>query len=371
MERLVNYFIGTVIALLPLYLKIGGKDIGRMSKDNLLMVIFGVLIFMLSNKRRELSKSIIVAAIYALVMVVSNHHDPIVTTVMFQMFYIASGIIFFACYFERHSQYKLSAIYNGMTIGCLIQCFFVVTDWVGMSLYKEILEIVHGINIQRTIVIRTETGTLGNPNLLGAYMALTMPAFFRKQWIWFLPLPLFVLIKVDSLMALLTYIAGALYFINLKFKLLHKSILYLGAIVAMVSAFIFGVGGHDSMRFLAWKKILSFVDMEHFLIGKGPGWLASKGILLPDNTIFAQEHNTFLTAFNLFGVIGIALLVPTFIKFLKAKDHEPIMATVVFAAFCNSFGHFNMHQSTTAIIIIVALAICLAGKDNNVVSLEW
>jgi len=156
-------------------------------------------------------------------------------------------------------------------------------------------------------------------------------------------------------------VAGVVYYLNAKFNLVKKWQMYLASIVAMVTVYFTGLSGADSGRFEIWNKVFDKVDLSHFLLGKGAGWFADQRITLGTNTIVIQEHSNFITFFNLFGIFGIILVLPIFLKFLKEKDDHSIFSSILFIAFCNSYGHFSLHQSTTAIIIIVTAAICLAG----------
>lgn len=370
MGALVNLLIGVTIAFLPLYTKVAKVDFSRVSKDNLLIIIMGVLCFLLHEKKRSLPTILYVALAYGLFSIVLNQWNPISLIVQFQTFYIAAGLIFFACYYERHSRDGLDYILNGMAAGCLIQCLIVFLSYFNIPAYFYFLKIFYN-DIEIIGDMSSGIGSLGNQNLLASYVSITAIALLRKRWCWLLPVPLITLYISESIMGYAAFASGVIYFSNNHFNLLKKYWLYLTGISAMVLAFFTGLGGHDTKRFKAWAEIFRMVDLNHFLFGKGPGWFFDHGLIVSGPDKMVQEHNAYISVFNVFGIIGIGFLLPSFIRFLKEKDQSSIFPSVLFAAFISSYGHFTLHQSTVAIIIIVTAAICMAEGNKNVINMEW
>ncbi|MGE3608010.1 MAG: hypothetical protein AB7I27_00380 [Bacteriovoracaceae bacterium] len=366
---IVNPLIGVIIALLPLYTKLASEDVSRISKDNLLLILMGLICYLLPNKKRDAPKLIKLGLIYGLICLTVNQITPISIIVIMQMIYVSFGMIFFVMFYERHDQKDINTILNGMSIGCLVQCLFLISSYFDFNFYFWIIKQFNSGIIWEHLD-SDRNGTLGNSNLFASYVSLTFFSLFRGKWKYLIPIPLFSLFLAGSAMGYITLIAGTLYFVNLKFNLIKKYIVYLSSLSLMAAAFFHGVWGMDTKRFEIWKVIFNRVDLGHFLVGKGPGWLALQGIKNSSNFILLQEHNEFIAAFNIFGTVGILFLIPWFIKFLKSKDINPIFSSIVFASFINAYGHFNLHQSTTAIIILVSAAICLAEGEKNVLNLE-
>jgi hypothetical protein len=371
MGAMVNLLIGITIAFLPLFIKVSSVDLTRTSRDNLLVVILAVLGFMLTDKKRKLPKSLYVAFSYGLLCLIINQWQPASVVVMFHVFYAVSGIVFFASYYEKHSEEGRDYVLNGMVAGALIQSIITIANYFQIPLWFYFIRVfyphVTGFNIASVGI-----GSLGNSNILAAYVALTSIAFFRKKIIYLIPLPLIALYLAGSVMGYATLLAGTAYYFNFKLNLVKKYWLYYSALVFMALAFFVGVKGHDSERFSAWREIFSRMDIGHFLFGKGPGWFANHPVLVHiTREKLVQEHNAFLTVLNMFGIIAFVLLVPVFIKFLGAKDKNPIFPSILFAAFVNSYGNFSLHQSSVALIIIVTAAICIAEGNNNGINMEW
>jgi hypothetical protein len=370
MGSMVDLIIGYVIALLPLYLKtVKEGDFSITSKTNLLVLIFGVLCFLLPKKERSLTSSMYLALGYGLLTIALNQWTPISINVQFQTFYIAFGIMFFAFYYERHSRAGQEFILNGMAAGCIIQSIIVLAAYFGFDIYLLFLQTFKD-SIQSNGPAVRGIGSLANQNILAAYIAMTSIALFRKKWIYALPLALFALLESKSDMGLASFIAGLAYFINLKFNLLKKNWPYCLSLIAMFAVYITGVNGLDSQRFEAWGAMFKLVTLKHFFIGMGPGWFADTGIILNSRETMRQEHNEFISIFNMFGIIGIGAASAIFWDFLKIKDKSKIFPSILFAAFVNAYGHFSLHHASSVIIIIVTACICLAQKEENVVNLE-
>lgn len=369
MGAISNLAIGIIIALLPLFTKLSRGDFGRVSKDNLLVVLMALICFLLPARKRTLPIFLYIALGYGLFSLFINQYEPAAFVVMLQTFYIGVGALFFASYYEKHTEDGKDFILNGMSVGCLIQCAIVFCNELDFFVYFEAVKLFNPEANPLDIGF-PGIGSLGNPNLLSAYVSLTAVSMFRERWWVFLPFPIIALIISNSLMGYFSLAAGAFYFINLNFNFIKKQYVYLMAIFGMILPFFTGLNGHDSKRLIAWKINLNLVDLSHFIFGKGPGWFYGHGIPVSRIEILVQEHNEFLSLFNLFGIIGIGLLVPTFIKFIRTPDRSMIFPSILFAGFINSYGHFSLHQSTTAIILIVTCAICLAEGNEYVFNLE-
>lgn len=371
MGAMVNNIIGAVIALLPLYTKIGERDMTRVSKDNLLVIIMALICFFLPKKERQLSKVGYASLAYCIIMLFVNQWNPVSFSVQMQTFYISIGLIFFACFYEKHSKLKSNSILNGMAIGCIIQSLITIISYFNIPVYFTLVSLFND-NIVPVNTVPVGIGSLGQSNLLAAYVAITSIALFRKGWAVFLPLSLVTLILADSMMGYATLLAGSLYFINSSLGIVKKHWAYVGASLAMIGAYFVGVNGMDTERFYSWSVIIERMDLTHFLFGKGPGWFYDHAILNGPiaGQLMIQEHNEFLSALNIFGFVGFLIALPMIFKFLKRDDKSVIFPSILFASFVNSYGHFSLHQSTTALMIIVAAAFCLSEGEEYVINLE-
>lgn len=368
---LVNLLIGITIALLPLYNRVAALDFNRTSKDNLLVFIFGFLGFLLPGSIRRMSSWMYFVLIYALFFLVFNQWNVLSINVMFHGFYILSGLIFFVHFYEKYDRKSTHFILYGMIAGSLIQSTIAIAGYFGVDLYPEFFKLFSHIDVVgRAGSGKVNTiGSLGNSNLLASYIALTSLAFLHLKNKWMIVIPVFALILSGSIISIVSFCAGVFYYLNFTRTYLKKWQIYFLSVLPMVALCFTHIHNSGSGRFVIWKESLSRVDLHHFLIGKGAGWFPDQQIIYNNSTV-VQEHNSFLSFFNVFGIAGLLIIFPIFWKFIHSQDQNRIFSSVLFVAWCNSYGHFTLHQSTTAIIIIVTAAICLVEGKNNVISLE-
>lgn len=324
---------------------------------------------MLGARVRKLPISLIAAFVYFIVMAMFNHFNVVAIYTILHSFYLVIGFSFMWRYYETVKIRNTQFLLDGMILGSLIQCVFGISKELGFDLFYQLMTLFDA----RSVVYETYShmdGTLQNGNLFGAYLALTIPAYMSRRWSRFLIIiPAYCLFKSDSLLSILSAIAGLIYF---NFKDLKKHLYALSAI-GMVIFYHTGIYGHDSERFGIWKKSFDLLNLRSFIFGNGPGWFQLQGIK-QETAIIAlalEEHNEFIAMFNWFGFIGIALLIIPVVKFISRDDKERFFSTILFIAWCNAYGHFNLHQSTTAIIIIVSAVVCvISTRKNYVVNME-
>lgn len=364
---MINILLGVTIALLPLYTRISQVDFNRTSKDNLLVIIFGVLCFLMPERKRSLPTPLLLGLLYCAIGLAFNQWNVVSVNVIVLTFYILSGIMFFVNYYEKYTSEGLKYVLSGMRIGAMIQSTLIFFNYFDVNIYYEFICWITGSTyyVGAQGVPTNLVGSLGNIGLTASYLAMTTPAFFElknKKWLMFFPIAAVAL--TQSMMGILSLLAGIAYYYNHRVKLFSKIEIYLISTFSMFAAFFMGIGGADSGRFEGWTKNFELVTIKHFFFGMGAGWFTDKKIVILKNAVLGSEHNSFLAAFNIFGILIFLFLVPSIYKFIMKEDKKPVFSAILFAAFINSYGHFTLNQSTVAIIIIVAACVCLGDKDD-------
>lgn len=369
-DVLVNMILGVVVALLPLFSRFESVDIARTSKDHLLCLLFIFLSVLLDQRKRILPLNAWPLIAFMAMTLMFNYWNSASINVLMQSFYIMAGLVFFISYYEKHERNSTHYIVNGIAVGVIIQSILGIGNALGIDIYETAITFlfndIHGEVTNEHSIAR---GSLGNGNLLASYLSVGIYSLFRGSWFIFLPIVLSALILTKSTMGIASFVAGLGYYVLVRQNLIRKSFAYLSAIPFMAIAFFHGLNGADSKRFEIWTKSFERVDLSHLLIGAGPGWFADQRIQVYGENIVVQEHNEFIAFFNIFGLLGIVLAIPLIIRFLK-KRNNLIFSSMLFAAFINAYGHFNLHQSTTALIIIIAACVCLAERKSDVCNLE-
>lgn len=377
-----NTILGIAIALLPLYIRLANIDTNRPSKDLLFLTILSLLMVITAPPTRYLRpyfKQVMAVLILLTVFNVERVFSP---NVISQMVYLFFGLSFFVSYYESFRYETVQDIFDGMIVGALIQAVLGMGGYFGHEWYFQGLawmkpNIYYSVAMERWTIdpsaaiswkssgagLPNTVGSLGNNNLLACYLCLTIPAFLsRKKIQWLALIPIAALIISQSFMGIGSFLAGVVYYVNIKRKIMTSKLLYLGAITGMLLLPLLPL--HiDSGRFRVWGRLLREASLSHWIIGRGPGWFADQMMAVDADNYLAQEHNSFLTLFNAFGLVGFLLLAPIFLRYIRVEHREPIAPTILFIAFCNSYGHFNLYQSTAMIIILPVLAICIAKSE--------
>lgn len=369
-DKIANLAIAVIIALLPLYTRISYMDAQRVSKDNVLCLFFISLCALMGDKKRSLPVYFWPVFAFCSLFVAFNVWEPLSIIVFYQSAMVISGLAFFARFYECYDEYSLNWILNGMGIGCLIQVFLGVFEYQDIEIYKKFVALFASFKplAQRTPAYEGVVGSLGNTNLFSAYIGITGLSFLRRGWFYCLPFAVLGLCQAQAWGGVIAFIGGVLYFYWLKLRLNPKLPFGL-ALLSFLGAYKLGLGSLDSERFDVWRKSMAIVDKSHFLIGKGAGWyydVSNTFVRANSGKVARQEHSEFLAWFNIVGIIGVLLLALFIYKSIENNSRYKIYGAIFFAGFCNCFMHFTFHQSTTAIVVIIAGAVYLSGIQDGV-----
>lgn len=360
-----------LIALLPVYNRLASVDMNRTSKDNLFVIVCGLIGIMFNSPKRELPLKAWVTIAIAFLFLVINQHMVESINVMFHGFYLCAGIFFFVKFYECFEAKYFSWILNAVCIGSLIQALVIFLNGLGYSPEYAVMKLFHDdIQIIGEVAVEfgLSSGTFGSNNMSGGYLGISLIAFNRKNWRWALPIAIAALCSTGSSLGILTGLAGFVYYY--KGNLIKKKWLYLLSIVSMLTVSFTGMNGMDSGRLVIWKELISKLSMKAWLIGNGVGWYADQKITYKGATV-VQEHSGFLSIVTAFGLVGLITFLYFLYKYAIKDDKYRVFSSIVFAAFCNAYGHFSVQQSTMMIIILVVVAVCAAKEENNEFNLQW
>ena len=132
-----------MISLLPIYNRLGAVDLNRTSKDNLFVIVCGLIGILFNSPKRELPlKAWITIAIASLFMVINQHMFESIN-VMFHGFYLCAGIFFFVRFYECFEAKYFSWILNAICIGSLIQALVIFLNGLGYSPEYAVMKLFH------------------------------------------------------------------------------------------------------------------------------------------------------------------------------------------------------------------------------------
>jgi hypothetical protein len=186
--------------------------------------------------------------------------------------------------------------------------------------------------------------TLGNQNFLGAFLAISAFACFRKRRWYFLVLILPALWLCHSSTPIAAYCAG------LGFYLWRWKGLALSVIPG--AAYFYAIDNGSLLRidrFVFWLNAWEYLTASWWtvVVGFGPGipWNPGKGML----------HSEWVNlAWNL-GIVGLVIAGLYFLRSLKSGNK--ILTAMVIAVLVDGIGNHLMHTVPTAILSIMVMGL--------------
>lgn len=282
----------------------------------------------------------------------------------------ASLIIFFGSLlylFVFHSNLSPAFYFGAMCISALIQASIAICQRMWFDPVSETLAYL--VTVTGVLDFSTPVGTLGNTNFLGAYLAISLPFFFRRKWAWFLPIIAYGLYITNARAACGAAIVGTgFFFLGWKG--------FFGAIIPGL-AYITAVGGHSwgqllhSDRYLFWIDAIKRVcdSVPSFLVGYGQGttWMINN-----------ELHSEYAATFFRYGIIGLfcmgGYIVTTFRdvrayrspsrRLLRAGGNTPLTAFLILCV--NMVANHPLHIVPTAILAVVVMALLEREKAITV-----
>jgi hypothetical protein len=224
--------------------------------------------------------------------------------------------------------------------------------------YGQFLKQFHdGIRTVLTNPVTLPTGSLGNPNITGMFIALCIPAAWRKERYIFIPLLIGSLLLMKARGGLLVSFIGLIY-INLigyfpQYSKWTKSVAPFAFTGSILGTF-FLPRLYDSGRFLIWEKAIDKITLKSMFFGHGTGHVFNNPTLWSPyhrKYYVAELHNEYLEVFVNYGAIGLAIM---FYLLSFPKKNVNLSAIVVVGLISMGY-HFTMHQLTTGAIFVSAL----------------
>lgn len=185
--------------------------------------------------------------------------------------------------------------------------------------------------------------TLGNRNFYAAFIAISIPFFFRSRWVWFVP----VICLGLTIAKTSTAIAAA--FVSVSFYLWGWKGVGLSVIPSVLYFILFKTPESLIERWFYWTDALTKMcgSWKTVLFGVGPGVYWRFGNELHSEPVYLL--------FNL-GIIGL-LLIAVYIFKSFYKQRNRVLQAALLAVVVDSFGNHLMHTAPTALLVITILAL--------------
>jgi len=259
-------------------------------------------------------------------------------------FWIAAAIILAV----SESTTEISKIINIVCVLAIIQAVIGIVQTLGFDSFHWFL--THWFKMQRGLADTALTGTLGNPNYLAGFIAISLPFFFRKYWIYCLPLFGIVFYMADTSTAVIAASFGAIVYYRkywIVLPVLLASIVYVLADNSYMPVY-------QDVRWEWWGNITvqTLNTWQTAIFGFGPG--AKWGRTCP-------MHNEWITMFHQFGAAGLCFALIYLFQFKIPEIGDDIEYRMIFAALItamvNCFGNHPLHLAPSAFLILIIIGL--------------
>jgi len=289
------------------------------------------------------------------------------------LFMMAGAMIYLTA---SKSKINLPVFYNVICVAALIQAgIAILQKFCGVDL------VVMGLSLIAPTMSRMGdnvlVGSLGNPNYLAAFVAFSVPFFFRKGWIYFLPVIIIVLIAAHTSTAAIALGIGMGVFVTYLYRRGKISARIYGEALTLIILWIiwyafffhpsltqiYGSSGIESSSELgrgeslvrgdiwmyAWVAVSS--TWHSFILGLGPGAAWKYNYPL---------HSEWVTLLHQFGLVGVALATG-YLLTISRKNIYLFSSFVIIVI--NMAGNAVLHIAPTAFLACMVAG--LMGRENG------
>ena len=332
----------------------------------LVMLSLGLMLFWLVLQVKENWKGTgAIVGIFGLWAILTTH-NPVT---LFPLF------LFLLVYFTLIKLIKpqhIPKILNVICIMALVQTGYVFLQMKGWAPFMV------SLTGKRELV-----GFMGSANMLGAFLAFCVPAFFRKRWVYCLSivlLPLVLLISTKG--AVISLMAGVMFWLYNQNWSWRKKI-WLTLLPLYLLGFILSRTPPETLtnndRYQEYRKIFytsnylvcsnryAYISDYPNITGSAFGYgLGSFGQLYPairvrqwgineDGKIYYQAHNEYLEVKFEMGWIGI-VIIGFYIFEIYRRKRNLILKSAITVILVNCLINFPLHIPPLAFLIVTYLA---------------
>ena len=353
MDRTKQYIIPACFIILPFIVFLastlpGAKIPSIHISHHYAFTILGLIVSITLIKNEWLSAFAVYCALWTGFVLAYIAKFPIVPMVIAQMAFNAMMYVFISIIiFSAVTRSKLhnETFYNYICVSALIGAALGILQRVGIDPVLWILNYCWmRTESLSTIDSRAMTGLFGNNNFLAAYLAISLPFFFRCKWYYGLIAVVPVLYFCKTTSAMIPAIVGACFFFYPILSIKWRVVSVLGAVSAgTLYAFFDHSPIHTNPRWSDWWFALDQIRFNIYTLifgmGPGSGW----GKTYP-------MHNEWLQCFHQYGAIGLSMMIGFVVTVCRRNR---IIFTAFLIAAINMFGNYSLHLSPSAFLIIL------------------
>lgn len=301
------------------------------------------------------------------ILSVVNQHHFLAMTPLVQCFFIMSSFGLFNQFFCKWSPQVKNIIYNSLGAACLLQCIWVIVNWLGMDPYS-IITGNHQKLIKTGKIIYNDfpiVGSLGHWMVTGSFLVVTAPFLFRLSPI-LTPVLAFACFVLPS--GIPPVGLGFIAICLLMDRFGKKPYFWMGAIAfSLLFYYILEPYGvfNPSERIKIWVTSLDFVNNP--IIGHGQGYFQDAFSQVYEGQFgenHSHPHNEFVYIYSSFGIIGLLLTSYLGYEIIKRRKVDMYAYSSLCGFFVTALFGFPFHISSIALVGIISLASILNRSHN-------
>lgn len=256
-----------------------------------------------------------------------------------QATYILAGYIILLLVINSNE--KIEFFYNWICVAVIAQCLIAIPQQYGCFPYVGFLNYI-GLKTTNPVA-NLAVGTLENGNFFAAFIAISLPFFFRKYWCYFIPVIVYHLVLSTTTTAVVAALVGVVVLYNTWWVVIIAIIA--GNIFAYSDGTLSQVLGKSARVDFCKECIGNIKTIPQLIFGHGLGVSWGQGFPL---------HNEWIQGLFEIGVVGMGLV--TGYVFTVYRQNK-----ILFAAFCaacvNCIGNYPIHLPPSAFLIIIIIGL--------------
>ena len=292
--------------------------------------------------------------------------DPTMNIGSFVAFhYILLFLVFYQIVYDKVKRKHLTLLLNGICVAVILQTIYMYFQAFGIDpLFKD-----NGVHTQ--YIKHWVQGFWGHTNLSSAFLAMTLPLFFRRKW-WLFILPIVVMIFLtQSLGAIAAVAVGIIFYIFCVVpgaKLKFCFTLFLLSIICIYGVIFESHNFNLDNNRIGYLRTAADLFSKHPIKGYGLGeykiasMVISKNVHGNHSAAIGHAHNELAEitteAGSPAGLIIIGFLITLFVQFIRRRTYLAVVAmSAIVAALVNSCSTFLFHTPLAWFVLFILVVL--------------
>lgn len=334
------------------------------------LIFFALLSVCLFGFRKNLLKVdrlFVGLSSFLLIVALTNSHELISNNHYGQWLMFSIGLMLLAQFICNFNKEDKKPIIIAMGFACCLQSFLVMISYFGIDPYIMAVNFIFNkVSFAATKNLGPDviaSGSLLNPHVAGLFIAITLPALWKKPIL--LIMGIVGLLLTTSIVPIIAFVAGGIIVFYSKFlKRKHFIKITLACAAIFITIFTLSLSPvgffSNNSRYSVFLQALIMPRGLGTMFGEGLGYFADfHQTIFKTRMRYLQVHNEYIELYVAFGMIGVMAIG----YYLVAKKDQILKADTAFlwsfaVALASSVGSFTFHVAPVALVALIAAGFC-------------